>query len=346
MAFEVPYVVHGAMHSARLFRRQYQASVGPGSGVTRPGDFKVLPLSTPGDGVRVLSGGGTAQSRDTSATERESYAVENASQETVTGLAGTGTGETRRDMVIIEITDPSMTSVSYPDPAGASGTWTDGSDFARVTVIQNVGSATRLEDVSLSAWRYVTGITLATIDYPASTSTISEGMITDRREVQKPERGSQKVTLELSGSTTYPVVSTSAYPGGSTWPSTATADPKLSIRIPADATVAKITGTWFQVISPGAGNSYGSVWVQLAPSSDPDSVVTSRARWSVDGSATDGSRASCGLAAVVDIPEGLRGETVQFIPRACRDYGAESQALTLDQYSSFSLEVLFEAAAE
>ncbi|UOQ60391.1 hypothetical protein MUN76_15385 [Leucobacter rhizosphaerae] len=194
--FDVPFVIDKAKHSARLFRRQAQKEAGAGTGVDRPGDLKVQALSTPGAGFRVAPGGATVQSRDTASTDRESYGPVLSVEKTLTGVPGTGSGSGRRDLVIIEITDPEIGSVTYPpppDPVGTGG-WLDGDNFCRVTIIQNVDSLVpvaqrpvrSLNQITSGAYANVTGVTLAAITYPASTSTVTNAMIEDLRVVHSP----------------------------------------------------------------------------------------------------------------------------------------------------------------
>ena len=121
MGLYVPYVIDGSKHSARLFRRAFQKQVGDGSGVDRPGDLKVSALNVPGPGFRVAPGGGVAQSRDTSAAARESYGPELDQELVVSDVPGTGSQSGRRDLVILEITDPEMESKEYPKPTTDEG---------------------------------------------------------------------------------------------------------------------------------------------------------------------------------------------------------------------------------
>lgn len=200
--FEVPWVVNGSKHSARLFRRTLQQQVGPGSGVDRLGDLKVQALNVPGAGFRVAPGGGVAQSRDTDSAARESYGPILTRELTVSGVPGTGSSGGRRDLVILEITDPEMESKSYPAPTATEG-WQDGDNFVRVSVIADVDSLVpvaerpvkRLEQIKSGAWANVTGVTLAAVSWPKSTGTITNAMIEDLRQVQSPRTMRRMVTV-------------------------------------------------------------------------------------------------------------------------------------------------------
>lgn len=330
MALLVPWVIDGAKHSARLFRREHQQMVGVGSGVSRPGDLKVSALAVPGAGFRVAAGGGTAQSRDTDSTERESYAPINDAQISVLDLPGTGSSGGRRDLVILEITDPEMSSVSYPAPVEPKGTgaWLDGATFNRITVIPGVGAGvTSLNQITTGAFANVTGITLAAINYPPSTATITNAMIEDLREVQLP-REKTVVRAFGVGGTADKLTALGAYPaGGTTWPNQTMAETNFRIDIPEWATQASVimtvAGVQMNNVTTLGGDAAGWFWVQLGLSADPSVVRTEPTRWDADAKAAQ-HRTVFRTADTITIPAGLRGTTQRFVPRA--NVTSETQA--------------------
>lgn len=343
MGFYVPYVVNGAKHSARLFRRAYQQQSGEGSGVSRPGDLKVSALAVPGTGFRVAAGGGIAQSRDTSASSRESYGPINDAQITITDVPGTGSSGGRRDLVILEITDPEMESVTYPAPTTDEG-WQDGNNFCRVTIIPGVAaSVTSLDQITTGPYANVTGITLAAINWPSSTGTITNAMITDLRAVHRPREQSRVIYYSLSGSEVDPITATSAYPGGETWPIQAENAGELELNIPIWATHAEIEATFYGVKYPG-GDAWGSVWVQIGPTVNPSNVKTQDSRWDTTG-VPNGSRSTIGLADTRSIPAALRGTRQKFYPRATRVSGSNAATARLDAVSSIAIKVTFQERA-
>lgn len=346
MAFDVPYVINGSKHSARLFRRQYQNSSGEGSGVTRAGDLRVEPLNVPGPGFRVAPGGATVQSRDTFASSRESYGPVNDQEIVVTGVPGTGSGETRRDLVILEITDPQMESVTYPEPTTPEG-WQDGDNFCRITIIQDVDSLVpaaerpvrSLDQITTGAYANVSGVALAAITYPASTSTITASMVEDLRKVQSPKRDIHTRNYELTSGQESAITATSAYPAGATWPSHAEVDDAWArILIPEWATRMRVVMTWNGVLIPG-GAATGWAWVQVGLNTNPDRVVTQGRRWNTQ---RDGWRAT----GTVAVPESMRGTVQGFFPRATRLSGTNSTAPVLDASSGLDLLVEFLQVAD
>src|SRR5699024_2287161 len=53
----VPYVVHGAKHSADVFRQAFHDSTGGAEGISTPTSFHVRQTATPSNQVRVRPGG-------------------------------------------------------------------------------------------------------------------------------------------------------------------------------------------------------------------------------------------------------------------------------------------------
>lgn len=314
MAFnDPPYATAKTDHSARLFRRQFQQSLGEGSGVSRPGDLKVQALPVPGAGFRVAPGGGVAQSRDTATSARESYGPVNEEEIVFSDVPGTGSGQTRRDLVIVEITDPQMQSVSYPEPTDPdfTGAWLDGGSFCRITVIQGVAaSVTSLDQIATGPFANVTGITLAAINYLAATSTIQQAMIEDLRKVHSPR--SLRVLRAVNLSDVQRLASTSAPPtGGATFPTEFTGDAG-KIRIPSWATRVRVVMTWGSVKFPAGSTAAGSMWVQVGQNVDPDVFRTQVGSFD----ANPASRDTWIVADTRFIPAAMRGQDKWFFPRA------------------------------
>lgn len=354
MGWYVPWVIDGADHSARLFRRAYQESVGDGSGVSRPGDLKVSALSVPGQGFRVAPGGGVAQSRDTLASARETYSAINDAQIIVEDVVGTGSGSTRRDLVVLEITDPEMESVEYPaptDPEGSGG-WQDGDTFCRITVIQNVDAlvpqserpVTSLDQIRSGDYANVTGVTLAAINWPKSTGTIAPSMIEDLREVQNPRTRTEVRSFNLTGPETKERV-TAQYPAFATWPPQSETAGDLDVFIPAWATVMKVVMTVSGFVAPGAGNAYGRFAAQIGANVNPNKVVTQETRWSLDGTAA-AYRDSVRVADTRAVPAALRGTTQRIYPRANREFGTALQGIYADWATSVDFTVVFQESRD
>ena len=186
--YQVPILVDGATHSAEQFRALVQDLARGAEGITQGGDLKVAQLSTPGSGVQVGDGSGLVRGKVSAF--QGTYSVRNQGAATV-DIAATG-GSARSDMVILRVEDPQYEGDL--DPA------VDQINYFQV--ISGVSDS----DTTIPDGR--TGIPLARIDIPASTSTITNAYITDLRKMANPRRERQQLTqsptiqsVEITGST-------------------------------------------------------------------------------------------------------------------------------------------------
>lgn len=163
-----PILTNGATHSAQQFRLLVQDLARDNEGVTRGTDLKVSQLSTPGGGVQVAAGTGVITGR--ASAFQGTYAFANTAADTV-DIAPTG-GTGRSDMLIVRVEDLEYEGTLNPavDP------------IVYFQIISGVSSsATTIPDGR-------TGIPLARIDIPASTSTITDAHIVDIRQIANPRR--------------------------------------------------------------------------------------------------------------------------------------------------------------
>jgi hypothetical protein len=195
--FPRPILVNGATHSAQQFRMLVRDLARGAEGVTQGDDLKVTQRATPGGGVSVSDGSSVVRGRAN--TFQGSYAACNIGTADVTISSTGGTG--RSDMVILRVEDPEYEGTLNPAV----------DQIAYFQVISNVSSsATAIPDGR-------TGIPLARIDIPASTSTITNAMITDLRQIANPRRDRRLYTQSptadsglLGSSTTFTYFSTAA----------------------------------------------------------------------------------------------------------------------------------------
>lgn len=334
--FGTPYAIDGTRIPAEGLRRQSQRDAGAGSGVARPGDLKVTQMNTPGTGVRIAAGDDIIQCR-APGRDRESYSTPNLlAQDWMgdagTGIPGTGSSATRRDMIIHEILDPSLPRHYTPQaqwPAGA---------LSKISVVPGVAaSAKSVKDVP--ALNDVTCYELAAINWPASTATITNAMIEDLRAVHSPRQLYDLRTLELSGAQEI-ITSTAVHPaGGQTWPLQAEDAGELLFYIPEWATHARIDVTIYGAIYPG-GNANGKLWLRIGANTG-FYVSTRPTSWDAEN-IPGFSRATLGFADTVALPEVLRGTRQQFRPRAMRSVGTNATSAALDSASSLALRVMFQ----
>lgn len=233
---EVPWAMGGgAENSAASARLATYAATGGAQGVILPGDLKVTPLDVPGAGVQIAAGGALVRNR-AQGGGAETFVTRVAAPGDFTGLAGTGSSGGRSDLIISEVL-PNATDGRYH----------------RVDVVSGVPAGTkRLQDVAQYAGR--SAETLARIDYPASTSTVTAAMIADLRRVARPRTETQETVLrtadvELTGTSRM------------TWPV-----PTFDVDVPEWATHVVLTVTLAGYLQRyGAADAY--LWVQLGTGS-------------------------------------------------------------------------------
>lgn len=183
----VPWFVGGgAQHSPEVARLLAFAGTGGADGVVTPGDLKVSPLSVPGAGVQVAPGAALILNRGANGTQ-QTYVGRMATADTV-AIAATGSGSGRSDLIIAQIEDPFVAGEGWATPSDVTV-----GPYIYTRVISNVpAGTTSLQSIPAYAGR--SAITLARVDIPASTGTITSGMITDLRALSTPR--SKRVVLQ------------------------------------------------------------------------------------------------------------------------------------------------------
>ena len=323
MALLTPYVIDGAKHSARLFRRQLQYGTGTGSGIARASDFLVTPTPIPGRGIRIAQGGVLIQSRDAGAS-RETYGVENDRALDFYGPEGSegipGAGSTaRRDLIIVEVMDHKMTSVTYPTPADPQvGPW------SRIRVVPGVGAnVVRVEQVASLA--NVTAYAIAAINWPVNTETITRGIIEDLREVLNPQRDYAVFARpRISADNTAQRFLTAAYSdGGEYFPGGGGVPNEFQVRIPEWATRMVIDARWMSIEYGKDRRPTGRFWIEFGdefrnktwPNKRQWEFTTQEFFFNAPREAV-GSSDNWLLMDEVPVPAKLRGKLVTFVFKA------------------------------
>ncbi|NHI16871.1 hypothetical protein [Microbacterium excoecariae] len=184
----VPWFVGGgAEHSPEVARLLAYAGTSGAEGIVSVGDLTVEPLAVPGTAVQVLPGAALVRNR-AAGGDQQTYVARNPVSAQV-DVAATGSGAGRSDLIVLRVEDPNMAGEPWQAPTDpASGPYV----FLRVVSGVPAGT-TRLQDVSGYAGQ--SAITLARVDVPASTGTITAGMITDLRQVAIPRRETRMFTF-------------------------------------------------------------------------------------------------------------------------------------------------------
>ena len=225
----VPWFVGGgAQHSPEVARLLANVATGTAEGIATPTDLRVVPLDVPGASVRILPGAALIPSRATGGAS-QSYVARNPSEDVV-GITATGSGSGRNDMIVARIEDPFMAGEPWDDPTDPTvGPYV----FSRV--IPNVPASAIASSAAASAYLASIGqtaIPLAGIALPASTGTVTSGLITDLRKVARPQRTRDLYNTQPTASST---VASSSW---TDW----TPQANRSIVIPTWATQVKVIG--------------------------------------------------------------------------------------------------------
>ncbi|MFD5848290.1 hypothetical protein [Streptomyces chartreusis] len=307
--FPRPILTNGATHSAQQFRMLVRDLANGAEGITQGDDLKVTQRSTPGGGV--LVGDGSAVVRGRANTFQGSYAACNIGAVDVP-IAATG-GSARSDMVILRIEDPEYEGTLDPE--------TD--EIAHFDVISNVSSsATAIPDSR-------TAIPLARIDIPSSTSTITNAMITDLRQVANPRRrrsvftqSPSSISTGIGGSTSYSYFSTAA---------------GVNVAVPdwASKVIVKID------VSPvryNLGNFWGRIGATYGSSLATQDITLD------DNQGSGARRIPAIIADTLTVPSGYRGTTQLLRVRASGLDAGQAGRIYVDSGTTFAYDVQFEEA--
>ena len=168
----VPWAVGGGADNAIEHARMIPwAAFGGNEGTMGANDLQVQALTTPGGSVQVNPGGYVVLARGLGQTY-ESYLGKYGNAVTV-AIDPNNTGSARSDLIILRIEDNHVAGEPWTAPPS-----NDTGPYRNIVVVKGVPSTTRsIRDLG-NSW---SGITLARIDIPAFTSTITNAMIVSLR---------------------------------------------------------------------------------------------------------------------------------------------------------------------
>ena len=323
----VPYVVHGAKHSADVFRQSLFDNTGGAAGVSSGTSLHVRQTGTPSNQVRV-NPGGVIIPNTYSGGAGQSYTGRNASETLVSVPASDSTGP-RTWNIIFRVQDPQFGGPAPSDPLE--------------------GPYSFIECVAKSATVSDPHYVLAEITVPASTATITNAMITSKRKLAMPKReqlmfGRPRVSADMSRSLGYSVADGGEYfPGGGGNPNT------FEVDVPTWATRIMIDAAWMSVRYAGGTNPYGEYWIEYGdeyknrtwPNNQQFEFATQHFAFDSEGAAGTGRR-DWRLMSSQHMPAKLRGKTITIAFKAGRlDTAFPATAVQMDAVSGLGMHIAF-----
>lgn len=313
----VPWFVGGgATHSPEVARLLAYAATGGAEGVIEGADLKVVPLATPGGAVRILPGACVIRARS-AAGARQSY-IARAPSETRLDITPTTSGAGRSDLIVARIEDPNVAGENYPAPTDpAAGPYV----FPRV--IPNVpAGTTRLQDVS--GYGGSSAVTLARVDLPASTGTITSGTIVDLRKLAQ-NRSARSLSVDIA----VPQVAKFESFADTQWPTNTAA-----VDVPEWATHFTGIVQLNQFLQTG-GSEYVAFRIKLG------TITSATTNADIDSLQTAAQHGSVTIAIGDAIPAAMRGtrQTVSVIAK--RMSSSEPGRFSLDSSSQIVFDMQF-----
>ena len=334
----VPYVVHGAKHSADVFRQAFHDSTGGAEGISTPTSFHVRQTATPSNQVRVRPGGAIVLNSYQGGAG-QSYGIRNADESLVDVPASDSTGS-KSWYVIARISDPQFAGPAPADP--------------------KVGPYLFLECVSQSSTITDPHLKLASVVVPASTATITNSMITSMRELAQPKRDGvvfARPRIADDDDDRHNYVNArwrgpngnfygEAFPGGAGSPNSA------DIYVPEWATHQSIRADWIGVRCESGKNTFGHYWVEFGdeyrdhgwPGGRQFEYATQV--FAFDTTGTQGNyRTSWPLMDQTTVPKKLRGKTIRYQFKAGLYDDADTNGVFMNRLSGLGLEITFSQQA-
>ena len=326
MAMErVPYLVGGGFeHSAEVMRAMLAASTSGAEGIVNAGDFKVRPLAVPGTSVRVAPGNALIRN-SYGGGQAQTYACR-AGSETEVPIEATGSAGSRTDLIVARIDDPTYQGGAF-DPLTF--------EAARFEVIKGVPASTKtVAGLGLS----YPAIALARVKLPASTGTVTAGMITDLRALAQPRKERHLFVHPLvTADGDHPLLAESApqwWPNVTTW----------RVDIPEWAQRVRMVAQWGGVLlQASGGNAWGRIWVRIGSVDTPTGITTQETYWDLPSNMAGNVRQAWMAGDDRPVPAALRGATNTVIGLQGIVKGADSTASKpiLDAVSVVSLDLEF-----
>lgn len=314
----VPWAIGGGAHNpvegARL--SLYAATQGA-RGVVRPDDMQVTALPVPGGAVRIRRGA-AVMPNDYAGAGAEAYAIEETSY-TDFPVPATGSSGGATRYLVGRVSDPQF-----------AGDAPENVEDGPYTSYEWLSADPEVNPPSYP-WALLAGL-----DQPASTGTITQSMITDRRRIANPREKSYLYANPTVVATEETLTMTEEK--GELFPDVGS----IKAPIPEWATRVQIVAEWLQV-AQDAGDFNGRIWVEWGPYVE-QSVRRHRTQiFGVNGNNSDNlDRAYWKVAQEMYISPDLRGtDQIFFMKGRLLSHSGGNSRPRLDSISGIVLSLRF-----
>lgn len=183
----VPWFIGGgAEHSPEVARMLGYVAFMGSEGVVGALDCRCLEMNVPTNKIRVMPGAYAIKARG-AGQNLQMYAGRVVSQDEVATTPTDASGP-RSDLVLIRVENPNESGSPWQTPNDVAN-----GPYVFTRIIEGVPpNTTSVEDLGLG----YSGIAIARIDYPASTSAVTQAMVTDLRSIAEP--GGQRIQGEIA----------------------------------------------------------------------------------------------------------------------------------------------------
>jgi len=327
MGFDpVPWMVGGNVkHSTNVARLLAYVAFGGREGVIDPTDLYVRERAVPAGSVRIAPGACSILNRALN-IKAEAYAARLPTEDYV-DIAPTGSGGWRTDLVVARVENPFLTGEPYPEPS-PENVAAGNVQFVYARVIPNVLSGTTgapqhpTDAQVAAALAGMSAIPLASVAVPASTATIAQSYIRDRRALAQVQQSTLFKVVNVAGSVAV----------GASYTNLALAP----VDVPSWATHFSVAILGAGIVQ-GTGSALGGVRAVLS------SVATEPTGWNSVVANADRIIVAAG-ASDVPIPANLRGTTQNIAAQMNKSSGTGT--ISADTASSVRFDVVFHAKPE
>ena len=316
----------GAENYGELARADAFIGSSGATGVIDPTDFAVSALPTPGAAVRVVKGTGVIRSTYPGVVG-QSYVVQERDHTDVP-VEATGSSGAAKKYVYLLIEDTQYTG--QPPESVEDGPYNS-------------------YHVTTTLPQFQPYLLLGEINQPKSTATITDDMITDRRELAMPRReqlmfGRPRVAEDESTTLGWSVADGGEYfPGGSGSPNS------FNVFVPEWATRILIDASWMSVRYAGGANPHGLYWIEFGdeyrdhtwPGKQQREFRTQRFAFNSPGQSNNVSRTDWRLMTSQSMPKKLRGKEITIVFKAGRQDGGPGSDVQMDAFSGLGMHLAF-----